>query len=174
MNTPIVSMRCSTAALGSALFFVIAPCTVAGLVPWWITQWRFLPAVGAMEWTRWVGALLIIAGVAGLVDCFARFAFQGRGTPAPVAPPSELVTTGLYRFVRNPIYVANLAVIFGQTILFADWRLLTYGAAIWAAFHLFVWGFEEPTLADQFGGAYETYRTRVPRWIPRLTPWRGA
>ena len=82
-------MRRSTAALGSAVFFVIAPCTLAGLVPWWITQWRVLPAVGAMEWTRWVGALLIFAGAAGLLDSFARFAFQGRGTPAPVAPPLE-------------------------------------------------------------------------------------
>ena len=112
------------AILGSALFFVVAPSTLAGLIPWWITRWEFLPPFFDLQATRVVGILLIVAGLPGLVDSFARFALQGLGTPAPIAPTQNLVVTGLYRYVRNPIYVAVVAVILGQAILFGDWRLL--------------------------------------------------
>jgi len=84
------------------------------------------------------------------------------------------VVTGLYRYVRNPIYVAVVAVILGQGILFGDLRLLIYGALLWLAFHAFVLAYEEPVLAESFGAQYEDFRANVPRWIPRLTPWREA
>ena len=116
--------------------------------------------------------MLIIAGVPGVVDSFARFALQGLGTPAPIAPTQKLVVTGLYRYVRNPIYVAVVAVILGQAILFGDWRLLWYGALLWLVFHVFVVAYEEPTLKQTFGAQYEDFRANVPRWVPRLTPWR--
>src|SRR6266851_1469120 len=115
------------AVLGSALFFAVAPSSVAGLVPWWITHWEFRPPFFDLEATRAVGILLIVAGLPGLVDSFARFALQGLGTPAPIAPTQNLVVTGLYRYVRNPIYVALVAVILGQAALFGDQRLLAYG-----------------------------------------------
>src|SRR3954467_13037668 len=134
------------AVLGSAVFFVIAPCTLAGLVPWSVTGWQLRPPFLVLELTRAIGAIMILAGVPGLVDAFARFALQGLGTPAPIAPTRNLVVTGLYRYVRNPIYVAVTAVIFGQAALFGDWRLLAYGAAFWLFCHLFVVGYEEPTL----------------------------
>ena len=105
------------AILGSALFFAVAPSTVAGLVPWWITRWEFRPPFFDLDATRAVGILLIVAGLPGLVDSFARFALQGLGTPAPIAPTQNLVVTGLYRYVRNPIYVALVAVILGQAVL---------------------------------------------------------
>jgi protein-S-isoprenylcysteine O-methyltransferase Ste14 len=162
----------TSAIIGSAIFFVLVPCVFAGAIPWWITQWQFQPAFLGLEWLRPVGGLLILSGVPGLVDSFARFAVQGLGTPAPIAPPQRLVVTGLYRYVRNPMYVSVLAVILGQAILFADWRLLPYGALFWLACHLFVITYEEPTLAATFGAAYEGYRANVPRWLPRLTPWR--
>ena len=127
-----------------------------------------------VELTRFVGAGLILAGVAGLVDSYARFALQGLGTPAPIAPTQHLVVTGLYRYVRNPIYVAVAAVIFGQALLFGDWRLFAYGAVVWLVFHLFVVGYEEPTLKRSFGAEYEAFCINVPRWIPRLTAWRGG
>ena len=165
-------MQKATAALGSALFFVIAPCLLAGLVPWWMTRWEFRPPFLGLELTRAIGVLLIIAGVPGLVDSFVRFALQGLGTPAPIAPPQKLVVTGLYRYVRNPIYVAVVAIILGQAILFGDWRLMTYGGLMWLAFHAFVLAYEEPVLAQQFGVQYEDFRANVPRWIPRLSPWR--
>ena len=112
------------AILGSALFFVAAPSVLAGLIPWWITRWEFLPPFFDLQATRVVGILLIVASVPGLVDSFARFALQGLGTPAPIAPTQNLVVTGLYRHVRNPIYVALVAVILGQAVLFGDQRLL--------------------------------------------------
>ena len=108
------------------------------------------------------------------MDSFARFALQGSGTPAPIAPTRNLVVTGLYRYVRNPIYIAVVAVTFGQAILFGDWRLLWYGALLWLFFHVFVVMYEEPTLEQTFGTEYEDFRANVPRWIPRFTPWRDV
>jgi protein-S-isoprenylcysteine O-methyltransferase Ste14 len=81
---------------------MVAPCVLAGLIPWWITRWQFRPAFFGLEWTLVVGAMLIFAGVLGLVDSFSRFALQGLGTPAPIAPTRKLVVTALYRYVRNP------------------------------------------------------------------------
>jgi protein-S-isoprenylcysteine O-methyltransferase Ste14 len=126
------------------------------------------------ELTRFAGSALILAGVSGLVDSFGRFALQGLGTPAPIAPTQHLVVTGLYRYVRNPIYVAVAAVIFGQAVLFGDWRLFAYCAVFCLVCHLFVVGYEEPTLKKSFGAEYEAFRINVPRWIPRLTAWRGG
>src|SRR5262249_22256079 len=145
---------------------------LGGLVPWWMTQWEFQPPFFDLQATRAVGILLIAAGLPGIVDSFARFALQGLGTPAPIAPPENLVVTGLYRYVRNPIYVALVAVILGQGVLFGDQRLLVYGGVLWLAFHGFVVAFEEPALTSQFGAEYADFRANVPRWIPRLTPWR--
>jgi protein-S-isoprenylcysteine O-methyltransferase Ste14 len=163
-----------TAILGSALFFVVAPFMLAGVIPWWITHWEFQPPFLATEATRLAGVALIIAGVPGVLDSFARFALQGLGTPAPIAPPEKLVVTGLYRYVRNPIYSALVAVILGQALLFGDSRLLWYGALLWLFFHVWVMIIEEPGLKQTFGTEYESFRTNVPRWIPRLTPWRAA
>jgi protein-S-isoprenylcysteine O-methyltransferase Ste14 len=157
------------AIVGSALFFVAAPVVVAGFVPWWITHWELRRAFLGVEQTRIIGVVLIIAGALGLLDAFARFALQGLGTPAPIAPTRNLVVTGLYRYVRNPMYVAVVTVIFGQSVLFADWHLLLYGAVCWIVCHLFVITYEEPTLRRTFAEEYETYRSNVPRWIPRLT-----
>jgi len=161
------------AVLGSAVFFVVAPCTLAGLVPWSITGWQLRPPFLGLELTRGIGAIMILAGVPGLVDAFARFALQGLGTPAPIAPTRNLVVTGLYRYVRNPIYVAVVAIILGQAVLMGDWRLIVYGALLWLGFHVFVVAYEEPTLEQTFGREYEAFRAAVPRWIPRMTPWRS-
>src|ERR1700740_3222015 len=134
-----------TAILGSALFFLVAPAMLAGVIPWLITHWEFRPPFLAAEATRLVGLAFIIAGVPGLLDSFGRFALQGLGTPAPIAPPRNLVVSGLYRYVRNPIYVALVAIILGQAVLMGDWRLIVYGALLWLAFHVVVVGDEETT-----------------------------
>ena len=162
-------MRRTAAVIGTAIFFVFVPCLVAGVVPWWISHREFRLSFLGAELTRFVGSALILAGVSGLVDSFGRFALQGLGTPAPIAPTQHLVVTGLYRYVRNPIYVAVAAVIFGQAVLFGDWRLFAYGAVFCLVCHLFVVGYEEPTLKKSFGAEYEAFRINVPRWIPRLT-----
>jgi protein-S-isoprenylcysteine O-methyltransferase Ste14 len=161
------------AVLGSALFFVVAPCVLAGLIPWSMTRWEFMPAFFGLEVTRSVGVFLILVGLPGLVDSFARFALQGLGTPAPVAPTKNLVVTGLYQHVRNPIYVAVVAIIVGQALLFGAWGLILFGAVLWLAFHLFVVVYEEPTLQETFGAEYEAYRANVRRWVPRVVRWRA-
>ena len=167
-------MQRTSAVLGSALFFVIAPCLAAGLVPWWITRWEIQPAFLNVELPRVIGIALIAAGVPGVVDSFARFALQGLGTPAPVAPPQKLVVSGLYRYVRNPMYVSVIAIVLGQAFLFGDWRLIIYGVAFWLVAHLYVMFYEEPTLRHKFGPEYRTFCANVPRWLPRLTPWQAS
>jgi protein-S-isoprenylcysteine O-methyltransferase Ste14 len=162
------------AVLGSALFFVAAPSTLAGLLPWLIAHWEFQRPFLGTELTRWVGIAFIVVGVPGVLDSFARFALQGLGTPAPIAPTRSLVVTGLYRYVRNPIYESVVAVILGQALLLGNWRLLLYGALIFIAFFIFVLAYEEPTLQQSYGAEYHTYRANVPRWLPRLTPWRAV
>src|SRR5262245_61410046 len=167
-------MSKTTAVLGSALFFVVAPAMLAGVIPWLMTHWEFRPPFLATEATRLAGLAFIIAGVPGLLDSFGRFALQGLGTPAPIAPPQNLVVTGLYRYVRNPMYVSFVAVTLGQALLFGDQRLLVYGGVVWLAFHAFVLAHGEPALAESFGAQSEAFRANVPRWIPRLTPWRAG
>jgi len=161
-------MRRAFAILGSALFLVLAPGTVAGLVPWWISGWRFEFHSVPMEIS---GGLLMALGATVLFDSFIRFAMNGLGTPAPVFPTQHLVVTGLYRYVRNPMYVAVVALIFAQALIFANIRLFEYGALIWLAFHLFVIGYEEPKLRASFGAEYEAFCHTVSRWIPRLHPY---
>ena len=167
-------MRRAGAALGSAVFFVLAPGVVAGLVPWWLTGWqvRSLPA----WWLplRLAGVVLLVAGTAVLVQAFARFVVEGLGTPAPVAPTRKLVVGGLYRYVRNPMYLAVLAAIVGQALALGQLVLVPYAAVVAAAFVAFVLWYEEPTLARQFGDRYQAYRRAVPGWWPRRHPWSPA
>jgi protein-S-isoprenylcysteine O-methyltransferase Ste14 len=167
-------MRRLGAALGSGVFFALAPGVVAGLVPWWLTGWevRSLP----VWWLplRVAGVVLLVAGAAVLVHAFARFAVEGLGTPAPVAPTRELVVGGLYRYVRNPMYLAVVATIVGQALALGQLVLLPYAAVVAAAFVAFVHWYEEPTLARQFGARYQAYRRAVPGWWPRRHPWRPA
>jgi protein-S-isoprenylcysteine O-methyltransferase Ste14 len=166
---PIVQR--AAAIIGSAIFLVIAPGTLAVYVPWYLTHWHFAPPLFPIA--RVLGAALIVAGLPVLLDSFARFALQGLGTPAPVMPPKRLVVTGFYRYVRNPMYVAVTALIAGQGLLFGSVTVLEYGAILWAGFFLFVVAYEEPALSEQFADEYKRYRANVRRWLPRITPWRG-
>jgi protein-S-isoprenylcysteine O-methyltransferase Ste14 len=100
-----------------------------------------------------------------------RFFVEGFGTPAPVAAPERLVVGGVYRYVRNPMYVAVLAAIVGQALLLGRLELLLYAGAAWLVVAAFVRWYEEPTLARRFGADYEAYRRAVPAWWPRLRPW---
>ena len=165
-------MRRVFAALGSALFFVLAPGTVAGFVPWWISGWKVQPPLLGLFSLRVVGVLLVAAAIAMLVDSFIRFAAQGVGTPAPIFPTSHLVVTGLYRHVRNPMYIAVVSAIVGEGLILGNVTVFGYGAAVWLFTYLFVLAYEEPTLRKSFGAEYERYCASVPRWIPRLSPWR--
>lgn len=165
-------MTRTASLLASGLFLFLAPGTVAGLVPWWITHWHADPPL--FPGAPLLGWALLAIGALMLLECFFRFAWSGRGTPAPVAPTETLVTTGLYRFVRNPMYVAVLTLILAQALLFASAALLIYAAVIWIAFSTFVFFYEEPTLARTYGAQYDDYKRHVPPWLPRVTPWRGS
>ncbi len=160
--------------VGSAVFLLLAPGTFMAFVPWWISRWRMrAPFLGFTPF-RAIGALLIAAGIAILLESFGRFALEGVGTPAPVFPPRHLVVTGFYRYVRNPMYVAATSLLLGQALLLGDIRILAYAMFAWLATNLFVLTYEEPTLRKTFGAEYETYCAHVPRWIPRFTPWRAG
>jgi len=115
-----------------------------------------------------LGAALIVAGTVVLVYAFVLFVTAGVGTPAPVAPTERLVVSGLYRYVRNPMYLAVIATIVGQGLLLGRIVLLFYALAVGLAFSVFVRGHEEPTLSHRYGAEYEAYRRAVPRWWPRL------
>ena len=156
------------AAIGSALFFLLAPGTIAGLIPWLITRWRIEP--DASQTLSIAGAVLLVPFAAMLIECFARFVRHG-GTPAPIMPTQHLVVTGLYRRVRNPMYVAVTGLILAQALIFGSAALLAYGIVVWLAFHLFVLGYEEPTLRRTYGEEYEDYCKAVPRWLPRFKSW---
>jgi protein-S-isoprenylcysteine O-methyltransferase Ste14 len=156
------------AAIGSALFLLVAPGVMAGVVPWALTGWRSTepPLVLVIA-----GALLVAAGVVVLLNTFVRFVREGRGTPAPVAPTERLVVGGLYRHVRNPMYVAVIAVILGQALLLGRPVLALYAALFWLVVASFVRYYEEPTLSERYGAQYDAYRRAVPAWLPRLRPW---
>ena len=161
-------MRTGRAAIGSVVFFALAPGIVAGLLPWLLTGYQTAPLWAPL---RAVGAGLIAAGSAVLVHAFARFVVEGTGTPAPVAPTDRLVVGGLYRYVRNPMYVAVTATILGQALLLGRPVLLLEAALFVAATAAFVRWYEEPALLRRFGREYEAYRRAVPGWWPGRRPF---
>ena len=167
-------MRKARAAFGSAAFLLLAPGVVAGLVPWLLTGWRVRQPLPYWVPLRVAGLILLAAGVVALLQAFVRFVVEGLGTPAPVAPTERLVVGGLYRHVRNPMYLAVAATIVGQALVLGQLILLLYAAAFGAAVAAFVHWYEEPTLRRQFGEEYEAYRRAVPAWWPRRGPWKAG
>jgi protein-S-isoprenylcysteine O-methyltransferase Ste14 len=160
-------VRRPTAAAGSALFFAVAPGVVAGVIPWLLTGFD-----ARATWSpplRVLGALVVVVGAVILVSAFVRFVVEGIGTPAPVAPTENLVVGGLYRHVRNPMYVAVTATIVGEALLLGQPVLLAYAAVAWAAMAAFARVHEEPALTRRYGAQYEEYRRAVPAWWPRVS-----
>jgi protein-S-isoprenylcysteine O-methyltransferase Ste14 len=144
------------------LFTIAVPGLGGALVPWWI-----LTRGGITTPAAWEALPVIAAGIALYLWCVWNFAAVGRGTPGPWDAPRRVVATGPYRWVRNPIYLAALLIVLGEAWLFLSPPLLAYAGAAAVFFHLFVTGYEEPTLRRRFGGTYLQYQRRVPRWIPR-------
>lgn len=136
-------MRRIRAALGTLVFLFLAPGVVAGLVPWGLTGWR---TGGAPLWLQVVGWIAVVVAATVLLESFARFVVEGVGTPAPVAPTERLVVGGLYRYVRNPIYLAVATAILGQAAVLGRWVLVVYALVFGAAAWSFVRLYEEPTL----------------------------
>jgi protein-S-isoprenylcysteine O-methyltransferase Ste14 len=164
-------VRKARAAVGSLVFLVLTPGVVAGLVPWWLTGWRVREPLPYWLPLRVGGSILLAVGVAALLHAFWRFVVEGLGTPAPVAPTERLVVGGLYRYVRNPMYLAVAATIVGQALALGQPILLLYAVVFAVVVAAFVHWYEEPTLREQFGEEYEAYRRAVPAWWPRRKPW---
>ena len=166
-------MKRTSAIAVSAIFAIIAPGTVAGIVPRWISRWKIQAPFLHFYGFRVIGIILILASLPVLLDSFARFALQGLGTPAPVFPTRHLLVTGLYRYVRNPMYVAVVGLIAGQALLLGNRALLSYAIIVWMAFQIFVLLYEEPVLRKTYAAECEEFCRNVPRWIPRLSAWNA-
>jgi protein-S-isoprenylcysteine O-methyltransferase Ste14 len=166
-----LASRRLTATVGSAIFFAGAPAIVAGVIPWSLTHWRQGEPYPGKIAMQCLGGLMVAIGTVTLVNAFVRFVIEGLGTPAPVAPTEQLVVGGLYRHVRNPMYIAVIGIVVGQALVLQRPVLLAYAATIGFAMAAFVRGYEEPALTRQFGEQYQCYRREVPRWWPRMHAW---
>ena len=156
----------------SILFTVFGgPGIVLVFLPLWITRFR-IPA-GEPGWEKALAWVLIAAGLVPLLESIGRFVAVGRGTLMPNVPTERLVASGLYRFVRNPMYVGDLTVLAGESLLFQSRGLAVYTVLVWLGFDLFVRLYEEPTLTRRHGEDYARFKRHVPRWLPRMRPWRG-
>lgn len=150
--------------LKTLIFTLVVPATITVYLPYSLLASRTAPPPGAL---RYLGLLPVLCGVAIYCWCAWDFAVTGRGTPAPIDPPQELVARGLYAYVRNPMYVGVMAILIGEAWFFAARTLVWYAGVVFVGFNLFVLVYEEPTLRHKFGAAYERYCAHVPRWWPR-------
>jgi len=155
--------------LSAAAFIAIVPGSIGGWIPVYIAGGG-LSGIGSPH--RVMGAAMIVAGWAILLWCTVDFVRRGLGTPSPHRAPTKLVVNGLFRFVRNPMYVGVVTAIEGVALALDSWPTAVYGIVVAVAFHLRVLFYEEPRLRREFGAEFEAYRARVPRWLPR--PGRSA
>jgi protein-S-isoprenylcysteine O-methyltransferase Ste14 len=152
--------------LKNILFTLLVPGTVGGVVPYWLGRRSTAGAIWPWAWPQWLALPLFMVGVAIYGWCLWDFMMAGRGTPALIDPPRQLVVRGLYRFVRNPMYYGVLNVITGWVVFFGAIDVLVYAAIVGAGFHCFVRLVEEPALRRRFGDDYEGYCRSVHRWMP--------
>ncbi len=161
------------ALLGTAIYLAVMPGIAGGVIPWWMSRWRVEPPLLGFAPFRWIGVALMAAGCGVFLDSFRRLALHGLGTPSPMFPPRRLVITGAYRYVRNPTYLSFLMVVLGEGLYLGNVRVLIYLLLPVVMVVLFVRIDEEPTLRRTFCAEYERYCRHVPRWVPRVTAWRG-
>jgi len=163
-----MSSRSAGPILKTLVFLISVPGCVILFIPYWLEakepHWP-------LAWVNWLAVVPCLLGASVLLWCAWDFAVVGRGTPAPIDPPKSVVVCGLYRFVRNPMYVGVELMVLGEAWWFSSTRLLVYALLLGFGFHLFVVFYEEPALRKKFGGSYQEYCRAVPRWIPRFTPW---
>ena len=160
-------MRGLSLTLRSLFWTLLLPGFFAGFLPWWY----FGLSEVRLEWTNplhILGVLFVASGAALLIACIVEFARSGRGTLSPADPPKELVVQGLYRYVRNPMYLSVSTIVLGEVMLTKSMALFIYWVVWFACANLFVMGYEEPYLRRQFGDSYVAYTRAVGRWIPRF------
>jgi protein-S-isoprenylcysteine O-methyltransferase Ste14 len=160
-------MAAALLALRSLLWTILMPGIVAGYLPW-----RYFGLSGArIDWSDTLDLLGLAsagAGVLLLAACIVEFARSGRGTLSPIDPPRHLVVRGLYRYVRNPMYLAVTLILLGEAALLHSLNLVAYWACFFVAANVFVIGYEEPYLRSRFGVSYDAYTQKVGRWVPRF------
>jgi protein-S-isoprenylcysteine O-methyltransferase Ste14 len=156
--------------LKTIIFTIVVPGSVAVLVPYYF----FFPFATPHGFVRYSGLVPIGIGAAIYFRCAFDFTFAGKGTPAPIDPPKQLVVRGLYRYVRNPMYAGVTLVLLGEALLFGSLSLAEYACAVFLLFSLFVLLYEEPALRHKFGKSYQIYCEKVPRWLPSLAGRRGS
>ena len=154
----------------SLIFTLIAPATVGGWLPYWLAKstidGQMFGKAPGLPITDIVGYTLLVIGAMIYFWCVYDFTFIGRGTPAIFDPPKNLVIRGLYKYVRNPMYVGVLTAILGQVLIYGSPAILIYALCWFFVFYLFVRWYEEPALCKQFGDDYFRYAQHVNRWIP--------
>jgi len=152
--------------LKSLFFLILVPGLLIGVFPYMIsTTDTELISLGVLSY---LALPFLLLGWVAMLWCFWNFTVNGRGTPAPIDPPKELVAVGLYRFVRNPMYVAGLVTLLGWILYSPSFSLILAFFLFLLATHLFVTLYEEPTLKKKFGAAYEEYLKQVPSWMPKF------
>ena len=162
-----------TSIVVSFLFTVFGgPGFVLVYLPWWMTHFQIPKEEPA--WQEVIAGAMIAAGLIPLSASIFRFIAVGRGTLVPAVPTERLVVSGLYRYVRNPMYLGALTTVAGETVLFATRQMVNYLIVVFILMHLFVILYEEPTLAHRYLEDYPRYKRNVPRWLPRLTPWNDG
>ncbi len=154
-------------ALRSIAWTILLPGLAAGYLPWrYFGLARVKPSL--RNPVDLIGLLGITLGAVLLGTCIWEFARRGRGTLSPLDPPREVVVHGLYRYVRNPMYLSVSLIVLGEVLLTWSRPLLLYWAVWFVAVNVFVMAYEEPALRRRFGAAYERYTEQVGRWLPRL------
>lgn len=149
------------------------PGFFAGYLPWRYFGLRSV-TLSLSNPLHWLGLFGIVSGAVLLVACIWEFARTGRGTLSPVDPPRVLVVRGLYRYVRNPMYLGVTLIVLGEALLARSTGLAVYWVIWFASANLFVLAYEEPTLRRQFGAEYDRYARAVGRWLPRVRPFDPA
>jgi protein-S-isoprenylcysteine O-methyltransferase Ste14 len=152
------------------VFTIIVPGTVTVAIPHYLLPSDYPFRADLLSFFQYPGLALILFGGGFYFRCAYDFIFKGKGTPAPVDPPKELVINGLYGFVRNPMYVGIISILIGESIIFAEIDLLLYALLVLTIFHLVIILYEEPTLKKTFGESYIQYCKAVPRWFPLKLP----
>ena len=160
------------ASLGTLVFLFLLIPIIYVWIPYKILSSPNLYSPFDIGVFRFIGLAPIVLGLIIYFWCAHSFVFFGKGTPIPFTPTKQLVVKGLYRFVRNPMYIGGFFLIAGEALLFQSKALFIYSLVMFGIFNVHVLFFEEPYLADKFGGSYNRYRKSVHRWIPRLTPYR--
>jgi protein-S-isoprenylcysteine O-methyltransferase Ste14 len=156
------------AIVKTIIFTILVPGSATILAPYLLVSSGLAQHRCDIGLLRLAGFVPLLPGIAVYLWCAGNFAVIGKGTPAPIDPPKVLVQRGLYRLVRNPMYVGILLILAGEAVLLGSLPLAAYAGLLWLAFHLFVVSYEEPFLRKKFGSAYDEYRNHVPRWVPKV------